>query len=207
MISSRKPSGISRLLRRDRASGQAVRFLIVGLTNTVVDLGAFYLLTLIPGMPDLAAKTISYVLGICNSFVWNKLWTFRARHSGRTAQEFGLFFLVNLPPLIVNIVVFSLLGLWTTSGSFAAREGKAFIAAVVAVIWNFLGSRYLAFRHTALKRDDSPTDDVPTDEAPRDGAAPTADAAETDGVAQGVEREGVVEQPVEKPAVETDGHA
>jgi putative flippase GtrA len=118
-----------------------VRFLVVGLSNTVVDLGFFYLLTLIPGMPDIVAKTISYILGICNSFIWNKYWTFGARRSGRTAQEFGLFFLVNLPPLVVNVVVFSLLGLWTTSGTFAAREGKAFIAAIIAVVWNFLGSR------------------------------------------------------------------
>ena len=136
---------------------------MVGLTNTVVDLGFFYLFTRIPGMPDIAAKTLSYILGICNSFVWNKYWTFGARRSGRTAQEFGLFFLVNLPPLIVNVVVFSLLGLWTTSGSFAAREGKAFIAAIVAVVWNFLGSRYLAFRHTALKKD-SDSDISGTDE-------------------------------------------
>lgn len=154
MISSRIPSGVSRLLSRDRASGQALRFLVVGLTNTVVDLGAFYLLTRIPGLHDIAAKTISYLLGITNSFVWNKYWTFNARGSGRGRREFGLFFLVNLPPLIVNIVVFALLGLWTTSGTFAAREGKAFVAAVVAVVWNFLGSRYVAFRHTALKRDD-----------------------------------------------------
>jgi putative flippase GtrA len=163
-------------LRRDRASGQAVRFLIVGLTNTVVDLGFFYLLTLIPGMPDIVAKTISYILGICNSFIWNKYWTFGARRSGRTGREFALFFAVNLPPLIVNVVVFSLLGLWTTSGSFAAREGKAFIAAIVAVVWNFLGSRYVAFRHTALKKDD---------------------ASETEGPGRGVEKDAVTKRSVE----------
>ncbi len=124
---------------------------MVGLTNTVVDLGIFWLLAKGFGVPDIAAKTISYILGIGNSFFWNKMWTFSARRSGRTFREMGLFFLVNLPPLVVNVVVFSLLGLWTTSGSFAAREGKAFIAAIIAVVWNFLGSRYLAFRHTALK--------------------------------------------------------
>ena len=110
----------------------------------MVDLGAFYLLTLIPGMPEIVAKTISFILGICNSSVWNKLWTFGARTpAGRAGVRSVLS--GNLPPLIVNIVVFSLLGLWTTSGSFAVREGKAFIAAVVAVIWNFLGSRILRF--------------------------------------------------------------
>ena len=124
---------------------------MVGLINTAVDLVAFYLLGLIPGMPDVAAKGLSYVLGICNSFVWNKYWTFSARRSERGKREFAVFFSVNIPPLVVNVVVFTLLGLWIDSGTLAVRMAKAFAAAVVSVAWNFLGSRYLAFRHTALK--------------------------------------------------------
>jgi putative flippase GtrA len=142
---------IGRLLRRDRMTGQAVRFIIVGIINTVVDLGAFYLLGLIPGMPHVVAKGISYVLGICNSFVWNKYWTFSARGSDRGKREFAVFFAVNTPPLLVNLVVFTILGLWLDSGSGWLRMVKAFAAAVVSVVWNFLGSRYIAFRHTALK--------------------------------------------------------
>jgi putative flippase GtrA len=133
--------------------GQAVRFVVVGLLNTLVDLAAFYLLGLIPGMPDIAAKTISYILGICNSFVWNKYWTFRAGGSRRGRREFAVFFAVNLPPLLVNVIVFTLLDIWIDSGDFWTRMGKAFAAAVVSVTWNFLGSRYLAFRHSALKKD------------------------------------------------------
>lgn len=139
-------------LRRDRMAGQAVRFIMVGVLNTAVDLVAFYLLSLIPGMPEVAAKAISYMLGICNSFVWNKYWTFSARGSGRGWREFGVFFAVNIPPLLVNVVAFTLLGLWIESGTWYVRMGKAFAAAVISVAWNFLGSRYLAFRHTALKR-------------------------------------------------------
>jgi putative flippase GtrA len=146
---------VPEMLRRDRMAGQAVRFITVGFINTAVDLGAFYLLSLIPGMPLVVAKTISYILGICNSFVWNKYWTFSAGSSQRGVREFAVFFAVNLPPLVVNIVVFTLLGLWVDSGSTWVRLGKAFAAAVISVAWNFLGSRYLAFRHTALKGDPS----------------------------------------------------
>jgi putative flippase GtrA len=142
---------VPQMLRRDRMAGQAVRFIIVGCVNTVVDLGAFYLLSLIPGMPLVVAKTISYILGICNSFVWNKYWTFSAGGSQRGVREFAVFFAVNLPPLIVNVVVFTILGLWIDSGSTWVQLFKAIAAAVVSVAWNFLGSRYLAFRHTALK--------------------------------------------------------
>ncbi len=143
---------IRRLLHRDRMSGQAVRFVIVGVLNTLVDLGAFYLLSLIPGMPHEVAKAMSYFLGICNSFVWNKYWTFGARRSERGRREFALFFLVNLPPLAVNVVVFTILGIWIDSGTIWVRMAKAFAAAVVSVTWNFMGSRYFAFRHSALKR-------------------------------------------------------
>lgn len=147
------PTSLPDFFRRDRMGGQAIRFIIVGVANTVVDLAAFYLLGLIPGMPDIAAKTLSYIFGICNSFVWNKYWTFRAGKSQKGGREFAVFFAVNLPPLLVNVVVFTLLGIWISSGDFWVRMGKAFAAAVISVIWNFLGSRYLAFRHTALKRD------------------------------------------------------
>jgi len=146
---------VPEMLRRDRMAGQAVRFIAVGLVNTAVDLGVFYLLSLIPGMPLVLAKTLSYMVGICNSFVWNKYWTFSAAHSRRGPREFAVFFAVNLPPLLVNVIVFTLLGLWIDSGSVWVRMAKAFAAAVVSVAWNFFGSRYLAFRHTALRNKQS----------------------------------------------------
>jgi putative flippase GtrA len=145
---------LRRLLHRDRMTGQAARFIVVGLLNTLVDLGAFMLLGHIPGMPEVAAKGLSYALGICNSFTWNKYWTFNAAKSNRGWREFGLFSLVNLPPLLVNLIVFTLLGLWIDSGSRLEQLAKAFAAAVVAVVWNFLGSRYFAFRQTAVKGKD-----------------------------------------------------
>ena len=141
---------IHRLLRRDHWTGQAIRFIVVGLLNTLVDLGIFYLLSLVPGMPHVAAKAVSYVAGICNSFVWNKYWTFNARGSEQGKREFAVFLAVNTPPLVVNVVVFTVLGIWIDSGSLWVRMAKAFAAAVVSVTWNFLGSRYFAFRHTAV---------------------------------------------------------
>ena len=154
MISDGKPSAVSRLLSRDRASGQALRFVVVGVSNTFVTLAVFALLARVFHVPDIPANAIAYVLGIVNSFFWNKNWTFGASRSGRGWREFGFFFLVNMPPLIVNVVVFSALNLGFKSQSFLIHETETFAAALVAVAWNFLGSRYLAFRHTALKSKD-----------------------------------------------------
>jgi putative flippase GtrA len=160
------------------------------LSNTAVDLIIFNLLRLIPGMPDVAAKAVSYFCGIINSFFWNKYWTFNARGTSKGKREFAVFLAVNLPPLVVNVVVFALLGIWAGEGSFIVRNAKAFGAAVVTIAWNFVGSRYLAFRHTALKKGpgegpgvgDSGNHDG-TDDAARAGDADRAGEAGSTGEA------------------------
>jgi putative flippase GtrA len=130
-----------------------LRFVVVGVPNTLVTLGVFALLAWVLNVPDIPANALAYLFGIANSFLWNKYWTFSARGSGHGWRELGFFLLVNLPPFIVNVVVFSALNLGFKSESFLIRESQTFAAALVAVVWNFFGSRYLAFRHTALKRD------------------------------------------------------
>jgi putative flippase GtrA len=124
-------------LRRQHMAGQAVRFVVVGLVNTVVDLGAFYLLGLIPGMSEVAAKAISYNLGTVNGFLLNKYWTISARYSKHSMREFAVFFGVNVPPLVVDVVIFAMLGLWATPGTFWMRMAKAFAAAAATAAWSF----------------------------------------------------------------------
>jgi putative flippase GtrA len=93
-----------RLLGRDRVTGQALRFVVVGGVNTVVDMGIFYLLGLVPGMSLVMAKAISYNLGTVNSFALNKYLTFNAGRSRKGWREFGVFFAINVPPMIIDLV-------------------------------------------------------------------------------------------------------
>ena len=46
------------------------------------------------------ANIIGYSAGIINSFVWNKLWTFKVKHE--TAAQFGRFLLLNISCLILS---------------------------------------------------------------------------------------------------------
>jgi putative flippase GtrA len=140
-----------RLLGRDRVTGQALRFVVVGGVNTVVDMGIFYLLGLVPGMSLVMAKAISYNLGTVNSFALNKYLTFNTGRSRKGWREFGVFFAINVPPMIIDVVVFAALGLWSNSGTFGERMTKAFLAAVVTAAWTFVASRYLAFGRPAAE--------------------------------------------------------
>lgn len=73
--------------------GKLLRFAAVGVLNTVIGLGTIYLLQIGLEQDYRFASAAGYTLGIINSFVLNRAWTFRSR-DGRVARQ-GLRFLVS----------------------------------------------------------------------------------------------------------------
>jgi len=66
---------------------QGAKFLLVGLMNTSIDLGLYYLLTRFVvafANASIAAKGISYASGVVNSYLWNRSWTFQSDDRSRT---------------------------------------------------------------------------------------------------------------------------
>ena len=81
------------------------RFSIVGVSNTVVDFGLFFLLTRLAGLAPLAANPISVETAILWSFTWNSLWTFSERKVGQPLlRRFFIFQVVSLGGLILSQV-------------------------------------------------------------------------------------------------------
>ncbi len=64
------------ILKRDKR--EAARFLAVGLSNTIVGLSGVALGEYVVRVNYVWANVIGYSLGVTNSFVWNKLWTFKS---------------------------------------------------------------------------------------------------------------------------------
>lgn len=83
------------------------RFSIVGATNTIVDIGALYLLTRIVGISAVSANLISVEIAIIWSFIWNSLWTFSERNvSDPFWKKFLVFQFVSLGGYVVNQISF-----------------------------------------------------------------------------------------------------
>ena len=141
---------LRRLLRRDRITGQAARFITVGFLNTAVDLGVFYLLMLIPDMNDVVAKAVSYFLGICNSFLWNKYWTFRDGGQPASIGQYSVFLLASLGGLLINTVLLYLIveffspAAW--HGSMLWMNVAKLMATAGHPAWNFCFYRWVVFR-------------------------------------------------------------
>ncbi len=67
-----------KLIARHRHSiGEFIKFALVGLLNTAVDVAIFFLLTWV-NTPYVAAQVVSYSCGAANSYLLNKFWTFRS---------------------------------------------------------------------------------------------------------------------------------
>lgn len=135
--------GLQRAGRLPLSLRQAVKFGLVGVSNTAVDWLVYFLLT--AGLhawmihPTLA-KGISYSAGILNSFVWNRNWTFRSK--SRAAVTFFPFLAVNLIGLAINTGLMQL-GLF----GFGLPEVVSLgLATAGTLAWNFVFSKFLIFR-------------------------------------------------------------
>lgn len=122
------------------------RFVLVGCANLVVSLSAFYLcyrylpLGAASSMQGAVANVLSYAAGMLNSFLLNRVWTFRAGH-GPVAVQAWRFTVVNIASLVGStLVVYALvdrLG-WPELGVWVP------LAALIMVA-NYVGMKYWAF--------------------------------------------------------------
>jgi putative flippase GtrA len=71
-----------RFLRRSESLSQFVRFLIVGIGNTVLSFIAYRLLLAI-STPYVIAAFLGFGVGALNGYIFNRRWTFAARDTTR----------------------------------------------------------------------------------------------------------------------------
>ncbi|WP_309088470.1 GtrA family protein [Domibacillus sp.] len=125
-----------------RNLNEVMKFGIVGVLNTAVDMLLFFTLWSV-GVPYLWAQVLSYSAGTLNSFVWNRSWTFKA--SGRIhIEEITKFILLNVIALCMSTFLLSLL-----SGQplFISKT----IATLSGLSVTFFGSRFWVFRQQRRK--------------------------------------------------------
>ena len=59
---------------------QLLKYGVIGVMNTLITLVAFYLLNTVLGLSYGISNVTGYVLGVINSFVWNRNWVFKTKN-------------------------------------------------------------------------------------------------------------------------------
>jgi putative flippase GtrA len=129
---------LSSISLRDLIS-QALRFGIVGVINTLLDIILFYLLVQFLGLSQVQvlAKAFSFFAGTLSSYWLNSQWTFQHAPNSRTLVK---FICVSLLLLVVNVAVFQLIFESTRNNLFgvlAATAATFALGFTVNKLWTF----------------------------------------------------------------------
>jgi putative flippase GtrA len=144
--------------------GTFLRYVVVGLSGTAIDLVSLYFMTEWSGIdPRVDPRfsllvTIAFLLAVVNNYVLNRAWTFQSKDRNVTG-EFGRFLVVALGGFLLTQMLMGLfvgfLGLWY-------MLSKALTSGLV-LIWNFALNKLWTFRSQPLAHPElnHPAQDVP----------------------------------------------
>lgn len=119
-------------------TGQAVRYLLVGVSNTAITLVAYALLVA-AGVPPVAASAGAFVAGAANGYRLNRTWTFRSdrRGAGQGARYLAVLTLgLGLNAIGVALAVHGA-GLPKLAGEIVALPPVTATTFVLARSWVF----------------------------------------------------------------------
>ena len=146
---------------------QLLKYGVIGVMNTLITLVSFYLLNTKLGVPYGVANIIAYVLGVVNSFLWNRNWVFKTkRNFFREALLFGCgFALCWLLQGGVSLLLLEGLG-WKDLPcdvipflpmEKAGQNIVMMIAMVVYTLANYIYNRMITFRDKSGEESDPST--------------------------------------------------
>lgn len=125
-----------------------LRYAIVGVLGTAIDMGVLYALTEISGIEPKTSwlfplfVTLAFLAAVVNNYVLNRIWTFKSTDSNVTAQFFR-FLVVSVGGFLLTQALMwafvSVLLLWYVLA-------KA-LTSLLVLIWNFGLNKMWAFRH------------------------------------------------------------
>ena len=133
---------------------QIAKFGCVGAANFAVDIGILNLLIFLSGtaagIAYIVFKVISFTFAVTNSFIWNKIWTFKKVDTKETGKEFGQFIMISVIGLILNATVAGFLVIVVgPMGGIKVKTWASVSAAVASLCvmaWNFLGYKFWVFK-------------------------------------------------------------
>lgn len=120
-------------------STQTIRFVIVGILNTIVGFGVYALYLHFVNNSYVQALIISHIIGVVHSYLWNNKWTFTMNEiSFKSIMKFISVYAITF---FVNLLLLSLFIDAIGVNKFFAQGISLFITTLVS----FFGHKYWSF--------------------------------------------------------------
>ena len=147
---------------------QLLKYAVIGVLNTLITLATFYLLNTRLGLSYGISNVTGYVLGVINSFLWNRNWVFKTKNN--FSRELVLFvcgFLICLAlQLCVSWILLEGLGWKNLPDDIipffpmqkAGQNIVMLLAMVVYTLANHAYNRFVTFRVDKNEKPESSDD-------------------------------------------------
>lgn len=119
---------------------QFIKFGLVGVSNTLISLGTYYLLYFL-GVNYLIANTFGFIISVLNSYYWNNKYVFKKTQEGhlkpliKTFLSYGSTFLLST---VLLFVIVQYLGVSEIIAPIATL--------VITIPLNFVMNKFWAFK-------------------------------------------------------------
>lgn len=124
---------------------QVIKFSVVGIINTGITIITIFILAKLLNFNYILANIIGYILGLINSFFFNRFWTFKS--GGKYANQGVRFIIVFLICYMLQLGMLVLLKeKLSVSADFAQLIGMVFYTCL-----NFLLSKFYTFKKETVR--------------------------------------------------------
>ena len=117
------------------------KFVCVGLLNTFIGYGAFFLLSFF--LNYLVALVVAHFIGVTNSYLWNKYWTFQVKKFRPVELvKFNIVYLLVLGAnMLILYIVVELLAVDPRLGQLAVLPLVTLLSYFGHKYWSFHGAK------------------------------------------------------------------
>ena len=156
------------LLRSKIERTRFFKFLLVGITGTIVDFGILNLFRIVFHFPLIWSQAISFFCAVINNFLWNRYWTYPDSHDKRIHHQLVQFFIINIigilirTPLItwldrVILTILNRVDLNFPIENYVLSQNIALtISIVIILFWNFFANRYWTYNNVPSEVNSNP---------------------------------------------------
>jgi dolichol-phosphate mannosyltransferase len=123
-----------------------VKFCLVGLTGLVVDTAVLVSLVDHVSLDPRFAAVFAFAAAVSWNYLFNRIWAFESGRSAPVSRSYVFFVSICLGGLGVRIGVMHLLIEYAGMGVKPWYILASFVGIAAATVFNFLGSRYVAFK-------------------------------------------------------------
>lgn len=138
---------------------QLVKYGIIGVSNTVITLVVFYVMNTLLGLAYGLANTVGYILGLINSFVWNRNWVFKTKSNlKKEAMLFAIgFFICFGLQMFVSWYLLEVAGLKDIELEFLPmkKPGQNIVMVLSMVVYtlcNYVYNRFVTFKQVSNEK-------------------------------------------------------